>query len=137
MKLCRSTQGKTEDTAPQNASGEPSSSGQGSQGQCIVEERKDPEAEGLALLIPDIQETAKLTQKVVEEFHQQQQQQASCGSDSMAERAGKETAAAQAAVMSHEEKYLATIRPLQFGKYIEFGNGILYCTLFFFCSKAP
>ena len=82
----------------------------GSSGQAATEEKKDHEAEGLALLIPDIQETAKLMQKVVHEYHQQQ---ASCSK--MAEGTGNKPTE-EATSMSAEEQYLAKMRPLQFGK---------------------
>lgn len=82
-----------------------------SSGQGATEDKKDQEAEGLAQLIPDIQETAKLMQKVVHEFHQQQQ--ASCSR--MTEGAGNKPAE-EAASLSAEERYLAKMRSLQFGE---------------------
>lgn len=112
-------------TAGQNSTGTPSTAAEsstsagtstsavprpGSSGQGATEEKKDHEAEGLAQLIPDIQETAKLMQKVVREFHQQQ---ASCSK--LAEGADNEPVE-QAASLSAEEKYLAKMRSLQFGE---------------------
>ena len=82
----------------------------GSSGHGANEDKKDQEAEGLAKLIPDIQDTAKLMQKVVQEFHQQQ---ASCSR--MAEGAVNNPME-EAASLSAEEKYLAKIRSLQFGE---------------------
>jgi len=85
----------------------------GSSSQGATEDKKDQEAEGLALLIPDIQETAKLMQKVVHQFHQQQQQHASCSKTT--EGDGNKPAE-EAAFLSAEERYLAKMKSLQFGE---------------------
>lgn len=85
----------------------------GSSGQGATEDKKDQEAEGLAQLIPDIQETAKLMQKVVHQFHQQQQLHASCSK--MTEGDGNKPAE-EAASLSAEETYLAKMKSLQFGE---------------------
>lgn len=113
-------------TAGQNSTGTPGTAAQpsssagtstsgvprpGSSGQSATEEKKDHEAEGLAQLIPDIQETARLMQRVVHEFHQQQQ--ASCSKT--AEGAGNKPVE-EAASLSAEERYLAKMRSLQFGE---------------------
>ena len=117
--LSRSTQWKREDPTPtagssttseQETKGGASSSGQRDQTQGTTEEKKDPEAEGLAQLIPDIQETAKLLQKVVQEFREQK---AICSK--MVEGAGKRPVE-EASTLSAEEKYLASMKPLQFGE---------------------
>ena len=75
-----------------------------------TEEKKDAEAEGLAQLIPDIQETAKLLQQVVQKFRKQK----AVHTKSM-EGTGKEPES-EAASLSPEERYLASMKPLQFGK---------------------
>ena len=85
----------------------------GSSGQGATEDKKDQEAEGLAQLIPDIQETAKLMQKVVHQFHQQQQLHASCSK--MTEGDGNKPEE-EAASLSAEERYLAKMKALQFGE---------------------
>lgn len=97
-------------SAAQIATGIPSSTGQGAQVQGIAEAKKDTEAEGLAQLIPDIQETAKLTQKIVQEFNEKQ-----ASSSKMAEGVGRESSLS-ATCLSSEEKYLARMKPLQFGE---------------------
>ena len=127
-----STQGKREDSTPTMPSttggpsttagvpsssagpstiGGPSSSGQTAQMQGSAEEKKDSEAEGLAQLIPDIQETAKLLQKVVQEYREQK-----ASHSRMVEGAGKGPGE-EVTSLSAEEKYLARMKPLQFGKY--------------------
>lgn len=78
--------------------------------QGTAEAKKDTEAEGLAQLIPDIQETAKLTQKIVQEFNEKQ-----ASSIKMAEGVGREFSLS-ATCLSSEEKYLARMKPLQFGE---------------------
>lgn len=83
----------------------------GSSGQGATEDKKDHEAEGLAQLIPDIQETAKLMQKVVHQFHQQQHASLS----KMTEGDGNKPAE-EAASLSAEERYLAKMKSLQFGE---------------------
>ena len=89
----------------------------GSSGQGATEDKKDQEAEGLAQLIPDIQETAKLMQKVVHQFHQQQQEQASCSK--VTEGDGNKPTE-EAASLSAEERYLAKMKFLQFGEYPQY-----------------
>jgi len=76
-----------------------------------AEEKKDSEAEGLAQLIPDIQETAKLLQKVVQEFREQK-----ASYSRMVEGAGKGPGE-EVTSLSAEEKYLARMKPLQFGTH--------------------
>ena len=140
MLSIRSTQGRKEDnsggpstpahpstsTGSSSTAGTPSTSAEpgtsagtstsglprpGLSGQGATEDKKDQEAEGLAQLIPDIQETAKLMQKVVHQFHQQQQ--ASCSK--MTERDGNKPAE-EVASLSAEERYLAKMKSLQFGE---------------------
>ena len=110
-----STGGSSTTARPSSAAGQgtsvgTSSLGQGTQTQGTTEEKKDPEAEGLAQLIPDIQETAKLMQKVVQEFREEK---ASCSK--LVERAGKGPVE-ETASLSAEERYLASMKPLQFGE---------------------
>ena len=76
-----------------------------------TEEKKDAEAEGLAQLIPDIQETAKLLQQVVQKFRKQK----AVHTKSM-EGTGQEPES-EATSLSPEERYLASMKPLQFGKF--------------------
>ena len=104
------TTGPNPATASDTAGGS-GSSGQGVQTQGTAGEKRDPEAEGLALLIPDIQETAKLLQKVVQEFHEQQ---ASCSSRIM-EGAGI-VSVEETTSLSAEQRYLASMKFLQFGE---------------------
>lgn len=104
------TTGPNPATASDTAGGSGSSS-QGVQTQGTAGEKRDPEAEGLALLIPDIQETAKLMQKVVQEFHEQQ---ASCSSRLM-EGAGT-VSVEETTSLSAEQRYLASMKLLQFGE---------------------
>lgn len=111
-----STAGAPSTTAESSTSAGTSTSGvprASSSGQGATEDKKDQEAEGLAQLIPDIQETAKLMQKVVHQFHQQQQQHASCSK--MTEGDGNKPAE-EAASLSAEERYLAKMKSLQFGE---------------------
>ena len=61
-------------------------------------------------MIPDIQETAKLMQRVVHEFHQQQ-----ASSNKEGEGGGKGPEE-QVESLSAEERYLAKMRSLQFGE---------------------
>ena len=105
-----STAAEQSTTSVPSIIGGPSSVGQAAQSQGTGEDKKDPEAEGLAQLIPDIQETAKLTQKLVQEFNAQQ---SSC--NKIVQGAEKDTVE-QLTSLSSEEKYLARIRPLQFGE---------------------
>ena len=119
-----STQWKREDPTPSSTSASStagsstateedtsaSPSGTKAQMQGSTEEKKDAEAEGLAQLIPDIQETAKLLQQVVQKFRKQK----AVHTKSM-EGTGKEPES-EAASLSPEERYLASMKPLQFGK---------------------
>lgn len=110
------TAGAPSSTAEPGTSAGTSTSGvprAGSSGQGATEDKKDHEAEGLAQLIPDIQETAKLMQKVVHQFRQQQQEQASCSK--VTEGDGNKPSE-EAASLSAEESYLAKMKSLQFGE---------------------
>ncbi|XP_068681369.1 baculoviral IAP repeat-containing protein 6-like isoform X1 [Montipora foliosa] len=106
-----STAAEQSTTSVPSIIGGPSSVGQAAQSQGTGEDKKDPEAEGLAQLIPDIQETAKLTQKLVQEFNAQQ---SSC--NKIVQGAEKDSVE-QPTSLSSEEKYLARMRPLQFGTH--------------------
>ena len=111
-----STAGAPSTTAEPGTSAGTSASGvprAGSSGHGATEDKKDQEAEGLAQLIPDIQETAKLMQKVVHQFHQQQQQQTNCSN--VTEGDGNKPAE-DAASLSAEERYLAKMKSMQFGE---------------------
>lgn len=97
-------------TTEEDTSAGASPSGTKAQMQGSTEEKKDAEAEGLAQLIPDIQETAKLLQQVVQKFRKQK-----AVHTKSTEGTGKEPES-EAASLSPEERYLASMKPLQFGK---------------------
>lgn len=74
------------------------------------QDSKEADAEGLALLIPDIQATANLVQDVLSHLHDAAADDKQDGDD--------KTGGIGAQLLSNEEKYLAVMKPLQFGKFV-------------------
>ncbi|ELT93547.1 hypothetical protein CAPTEDRAFT_223860 [Capitella teleta] len=89
----------------------------------------DEESEGLAKLIPDIQETAAIVNAAVTRLQQQQQQESSQSGDK--EKSPAVEPSVSRLNRSDEERYMGVMRELQFGMGYELHGR---CSMLLFCS---
>ena len=77
-----------------------------------VEEKSEADTEGLSLLIPDIQETAELLERVLNAYQSEQAE-----SKRLSEGSEESSFVGQAVALSNEERYMSLMKPLQFGEW--------------------
>jgi len=76
------------------------------------QDTNEADAEGLALLIPDIQSTATLIDNVLSHLNDSQD-----GSSDGGTGQGSEMGLLRNMEMSNEDRYMTVMKPLQFGEY--------------------